>query len=365
MKLSEKKEGIHVTKRVDALRAKMREEDLTGFLVTSPFNLRYLTGFTGTSGLALITLDEAFFVTDFRYTEQAAEQCQGYEIVLQKNSLYEEVKRLAEARKLDAIAFEEEQVTFAQFGVLQELLPERFVPVSGMIEELREVKDAAEIATIKKACTISDAAFTHILGFIQPGMTEIAVANELDFHMRSLGASGVSFETIVASGLRSAMPHGVASEKKIEKGDFVTLDFGCYYNGYVSDMTRTIAVGEPSEKLKEIYQITLEANLKVTEAARPGITGIELDAVARDHIASFGYGEAFGHSTGHGIGLDIHEAPNVSFRAAKAFVPGNIITNEPGIYLPGIGGVRIEDDLIITETGNEPIVLSPKELIIL
>ena len=196
-------------------------------------------------------------------------------------------------------------------------------------------------------------------------MTEIELANQLDFFMRSQGATSVSFETIVASGVRSAMPHGVASEKQIAQGDLITLDFGCYYNGYVSDMTRTFALGDPGEKLKEIYNIVLEAQLKVTEAAKPGISGIELDAVARDHIASYGYREAFGHSTGHGIGLEIHEGPNVSFRSEKAFVPGNVITNEPGIYLPGIGGVRIEDDLLITETGNKVLTHSPRELIIL
>lgn len=196
-------------------------------------------------------------------------------------------------------------------------------------------------------------------------MTEIEIANQLDFYMRAQGASGISFETIVASGLRSAMPHGVASEKIIEKGDFVTLDFGCYYQGYVSDMTRTFAVGEPAPRLKEIYQIVLDAQLAVLAEAKPGLTGIQLDAVAREYIASHGYGEAFGHSTGHGIGLEIHEGPNVSFRADKQFVPGNVITDEPGIYLPGIGGVRIEDDLLITAEGNRVLTHSTKELIIL
>ncbi len=234
-----------------------------------------------------------------------------------------------------------------------------------MIEELREIKDEEEIAIIEKACSIADLAYDHILKMIQPGMTEIEVANQLDFYMRSLGASGVSFETIVASGLRSAMPHGVASKKIIEQGDLITIDFGCYYEGYVSDMTRTFAIGDPGEQLKEIYQIVLEAQLAVLEVAKPGVTGKQLDAVARDYITKHGYGEAFGHSTGHGIGLEIHEGPNVSVRAEKQFVPGNIITDEPGIYLPGIGGVRIEDDLLITSDGNRVLTHSPKELIIL
>lgn len=351
--------------RVNQLREKMKSEGIASFLVTSPFNLRYLTGFTGTTGLALITLDKAYFITDFRYTEQAATQCVGYEIIKNVGPIFEVVADLVETTNIENLAFEEAQVSFKQYVDLETLLEVDLVPVSGMIEELREVKDETEIAIVEKACEIADAAFSHILTYIKPGMTEIQVANELDFHMRSLGATGVSFETIVASGLRSAMPHGVASDKIVEEGDFVTLDFGCYYEGYVSDMTRTIAVGEPSEKLKEIYEVVKEAQQRVLDAAKPGISGVELDAVARDYITEKGYGEAFGHSTGHGIGLDVHEAPNVSKLAEKAFVPGNIITNEPGIYLPGIGGVRIEDDMLVTEDGIKRLTHSDKELIIL
>ena len=275
------------------------------------------------------------------------------------------VADLAERLQLDNLAFEETQVSFADYSLLEEILPCELVPVMGLIEELREVKDEEEVAIIEKACAIADQGFAFVLEMIKPGMTEIEVANQLDFFMRSKGASGVSFETIVASGLRSAMPHGVASHKVIEKGDLITLDFGCYYEGYVSDMTRTFAIGSIQPKLKEIYDIVLEAQLKVLAEAKPGLTGIQLDAIARDHIASYGYGDAFGHSTGHGIGLEIHEGPNVSFRADKQFVPGNVITDEPGIYLPGIGGVRIEDDLLITAEGNRVLTHAPKELIIL
>jgi len=342
--------------RVEKLREAMRKDSIDGFL----------TNFTGTTGLAVITLDKAFFVTDFRYTEQAAAQAQGFEIVKNSGPIFEEVATICQKEEINVLAFEESFVSFAEYSVLEDLIEESsLAPVSGMIEALREVKDEEEIALIQQACHIADQGFEHILKMVRPGMTEIEVANQLDFFMRSLGATSVSFETIVASGLRSAMPHGVASEKVIEQGDLITLDFGCYYQGYVSDMTRTFAVGDPGDKLKEIYQIVLEAQEKVLAAAKPGMTGIELDAIARDHIASFGYGDAFGHSTGHGIGLEIHEGPNVSFRADKAFVVGNVITDEPGIYLPGIGGVRIEDDLLITETGNKVLTHSPKELIIL
>lgn len=343
----------------------MKKRGIDALLVTSPYNLRYISNFTGTTGLSLITLDKAYFVTDFRYTEQVATQAVGFEIVTNVGPIFNEVARLVDENRIEKLGFEQDFVTFSTFELLEQIISGELIPITGLIEELREVKSKMEIETIKKACSISDSAFKYILGEIKPGMTEIEVANQLDFHMRGLGATGVSFETIVASGIRSAMPHGVASHKKIETGDFVTMDFGCYYEGYVSDMTRTIAVGEPSEKLKEIYAITLEAQLKVNDAAKPGMTGVQLDAIARDHIAKYGYGEAFGHSTGHGIGLEIHEGPNVSRLAEKRFVTGNVITNEPGIYLPGIGGVRIEDDLVITENGNEVITHSPKELIIL
>lgn len=352
--------------RVEKLRSAMKKEKIDGFLVTSPYNLRYLTNFTGTTGLAVITLDKAYFVTDFRYTEQAAKQAQGYEIVKNVGPIFDEVAKLCQKEEIQSLGFEEAFISFAQYGQLEDLLEETaLIPILGMIEELREIKDENEVKIVRKACEIADRGIEHIWNTIKPGMTEIEVANQLDFYMRSLGATSVSFDTIVASGLRSAMPHGVASEKIIEKGELITIDFGCYYDGYVSDETRTFAIGDPGQKLKDIYQIVLEANLKVIEEAKPGMSGIELDAIARDHIASFGYGEAFGHSTGHGIGLEIHEGPNVSFRAEKRFVPGNIITDEPGIYLPGIGGVRIEDDLLVTSTGNEVLTKATKEFMIL
>ena len=314
--------------RVEKLRELMKENNLQGFLVTSPYNLRYLTNFTGTTGLAMITLDKAF-CNGFSLYGTSREQATGFTIVKNTGHIFDEVADLAERLQLDNLAFEETQVSFADYSLLEEILPCELVPVMGLIEELREVKDEEEVAIIEKACAIADQGFAFVLEMIKPGMTEIEVANQLDFFMRSKGASGVSFETIVASGLRSAMPHGVASHKVIEKGELITLDFGCYYEGYVSDMTRTFAIGSIQPKLKEIYDIVLEAQLKVLAEAKPGLTGIQLDAIARDHIASYGYGDAFGHSTGHGIGLEIHEGPNVSFRADKQFVPGNVITDEP------------------------------------
>ncbi|MBE3570312.1 MAG: aminopeptidase P family protein, partial [Bacillales bacterium] len=218
---------------------------------------------------------------------------------------------------------------------------------------------------LKEAADIADAAFKHILDFIKPGITELEVANELEFFMRKCGATSSSFDTIIASGKRSALPHGVASEKIIEKGDLVTLDYGALYKGYVSDITRTVAVGEPSADLKNIYQIVLEAQLLAVEKIKPGMTGKEADAIARNYIEEKGFGDQFGHSLGHGIGLEVHERPLLSMRSDMVLQPGMVVTVEPGIYVHGLGGVRIEDDTIITSSGNETITHSTKELIIL
>lgn len=351
--------------RIRKVRKKLKDIGIDALLVTNLYNLRYLTNFTGSTGLALITADKAYFVTDFRYTEQAAEEAIDFEIVKNEGLIYKEVARLVEQDQIRKLGFEETDISYAVYKQLEELIETELVAVSGIVEKIREVKSEEEIAIIRKAVEITEKAYDYILGFVKVGVTEIEIANELDFYMRNLGATGVSFDTIVASGFRSAMPHGVASNKKIEKGDMVTIDFGCLYNGYVSDMTRTFAVGDPGEEMKKIYEIVYRANKKVTEAAKAGVTGAELDAIARDYITEQGYGEQFGHTTGHGIGLEVHEGPSISYRNEEPLVENNIITNEPGIYIPGLGGVRIEDDLVIKEDGNENLMKSSKELIIL
>ena len=333
--------------------------------MTNPYNLRFITGFTGTAGLALITPNDAWFITDFRYTEQAGEQVKEFKVVQAQKGLIDEVARIAGEAAVERLAFEQDYMTFATYSQYQEKLTATLEPVSGVIEKLRMVKSPEELEVLKAAAKIADDAFEHICSYIKAGMTELEVSNELEFFMRSQGATSSSFDIIVASGLRSALPHGVASDKKIEQGDLITLDFGALYNGYVSDITRTVAVGEPSDKLKEIYQVVLDSQMLALEKIKPGMTGIEADAIARDYIKSKGYGEAFGHSTGHGIGLEVHEGPGLSFRSETVLEPGMAVTVEPGIYLPGIGGVRIEDDILITETGNERLTHSSKELRIL
>ncbi len=351
--------------KLTKIQRRIEELGLDGLLITSNYNRRYITGFTGSAGAVLITGEKGLFITDFRYTEQAEKQCIGYEIVKQTGSIAAEVAALAKKMGLKKIGFEEDHVTFSAYKVFEKEIQAELSPVSGEIEKLRLIKDGTEIKILKEAADIADAAFKHILDFIRPGKTELQVSNELEFFMRSLGATSSSFDIIVASGHRSALPHGVASDKVIETGDFVTLDFGAYYKGYVSDITRTIAVGQPSDKLKEIYEIVLEAQLRGVNGIKPGLTGKEADALTRDYITEKGFGQYFGHSTGHGIGLEVHEGPGLSVKSDIVLEPGMVVTVEPGIYIPGLGGVRIEDDVIITESHNERLTHSPKELIIL
>lgn len=347
------------------LRQALIDLNVDALLITSDYNRRYMTGFTGTAGVAIVSKDDAVFITDFRYTEQAAEQVKDFRIVQHTATIFAEVAAQAALMGVKTLGFEKDTMTYGMFELYNKAVKAEFVPVSGLVEKIRLIKTPEEITIIKAACEIADNAFTHILGFIEPGKTELEVSNELEFFMRKQGATSSSFDIIVASGVRSALPHGVATDKVIEKGDFVTLDFGALYNGYISDITRTIAVGQPSDKLVEMYNVVLESQLLALEKVGPGMTGIQADAVARDYLTSKGYGKAFGHSTGHGIGLEVHEGPGLSFRSETILEPNMTVTIEPGVYLPGIGGVRIEDDILITETGNEILTRSTKDLIIL
>ncbi|MBY6270040.1 M24 family metallopeptidase [Parageobacillus thermoglucosidasius] len=351
--------------KLEKLRALFAEYDIDGMLVTNPYNRRYITGFTGTAGVAVISQDKAVFITDFRYIEQASKQVQGFEIVKHTGPIVEEVAKQVARLHIQKLGFEQEDVSYATFKAYEQAVNAELVPTSLVVEKLRLIKSESEIKILKEAAAIADAAFKHILSFIRPGVKEIEVANELEFFMRKQGATSSSFDTIVASGYRSALPHGVATDKVIEKGELVTLDFGAYYNGYCSDITRTVAVGEISDELKTIYNIVLEAQLRGMKGIKPGMTGKEADALTRDYITEKGYGDYFGHSTGHGIGLEIHEGPTLSARSDVVLAPGMVVTVEPGIYIPGLGGVRIEDDTVVTENGNEALTHSPKELIIL
>ncbi|MDA7026985.1 Xaa-Pro peptidase family protein [Bacillus sp. CLL-7-23] len=340
--------------------------EIEGLLVTSQVNLRYITGFTGSSGLAVISEDRAVFITDFRYTEQAKRQVNGFEIIEHTGGMSATTVDVIKEMGLKKIGFEQDKMTYGMYANYKHALGAvELVPVSRSVERLRLIKSSEEIKILKEAAKIADAAFSHILTVIKPGMTEISIANELEFYMRSQGADHSSFDMIVASGLRSSLPHGVASSKTVEKGDFVTLDFGAYYKGYCSDITRTIAVGEPSDELKNIYQIVFEAQMTGMTNIKPGITGRQADAYTRDYITSKGYGDYFGHSTGHGLGMEVHESPALSVRSDQTLEKGMVVTVEPGIYIPGMGGVRIEDDIVLTDKGNESLTHSAKHLIIL
>lgn len=352
--------------KLKKIRNRFKELSIEGLLITSSYNRRYMTGFTGTAGVAVISEEKAVFITDFRYTEQAAKEIEGFEIVQHTGPIIEEVANQVEKLGINRLGFEQDHVTYQAFTAYKNALKNsEFIPVSGAVEKLRLIKSPAEIKILKEAAEIADAAYKHILDVIKPGLKEIEVSNELEFFMRKNGAVSSSFDIIVASGYRSALPHGVASEKEIEKGDFVTLDFGAYYKGYCSDITRTFAVGEPSDELKNIYSVVLEAQLSGMNGIKPGMTGKQADALTRDYIKEKGYGEYFGHSTGHGLGMEVHEGPALSFKSDTILEPGMVVTVEPGIYVAGLGGVRIEDDTVITDNGNESLTHSPKDLIIL
>ncbi|SDY00511.1 Xaa-Pro peptidase family protein [Thermoactinomyces sp. DSM 45892] len=354
-------------KRLASLRRKMMSQGIEVYLITNPYNRRYITGFTGSSGVAIVTERDAVFITDFRYIDQVKAECPHFRLELQSSlDIWHTVRENLKKIGLKKVSFEATHMTFAQFQALSQGDSSiEYIPAAQIIEELRMVKRDEELTIIRHAAMIADRTFEQIIQYIQPGLKESEVQLRLKVLMMEMGATGPSFDIIVASGWRGALPHGVASEKVIEKGDLVTLDFGAAYQGYVSDLTRTVMVGKPNEKQKEIYDIVLEAERKAVDALRPGMTGMEADAVARDLITERGYGAHFGHGTGHGIGLEVHEGPRLSQAGSLVLKPGNVVTVEPGIYLSDFGGVRIEDDVLITESGHEVLTQCTKELIIL
>ena len=350
--------------RVEKFEAALAQTECDAVLVTNLKNIYYLTGFSGTEATVFISKTRRIFLTDARYTLIAKGVVQEFDIVETRDPLGEIAKIIADD-KLQKIGFDDE-ISYSYFKMLENVFSAyELVPMTGFIENLRMIKDEHEIATIRKACQISDQAFLDVLDFIKPGeTTELAVMNFLDARMRQLGASGASFDFIIASSYRSAMPHGVASDKVIQKGETLTMDFGCYYNHYVSDMTRTIHVGQVTDEEREIYDIVLRSNQALIEAAKAGLSRIDFDRIPRQIINDAGYGPYFSHGIGHGMGLDIHEIPYFG-KSEELIEAGMVLTDEPGIYLDGKYGVRIEDDLLITEKGCEVLTLAPKELIVI
>lgn len=351
--------------RILKLRSKMKEKEIDAALLIGDPNRNYMSGFSGDESFSLISKDKAIFMVDSRFIEQASNEVKNYDVVeYSKNgeTLYEYLLKLVKTLNIKKLGFEENVVTYSRYESIKQALTCELVPLNEMVEELRVVKNEDEIEIMQKAADIADAAFSHMLEFIKIGMTEREIGIELEFTMKKLGASGLSFPSIVASGLRSSLPHGQATDKKICDGEFLTLDFGCVYNEYCSDMTRTVAIGTISNEMKKIYNIVLEAQTTALKAFKSGVTGKSVDKVARDIIESYGYGDKFGHGLGHGVGRQIHEDPAISRKGDKLLESGMVVTDEPGIYISGFGGVRIEDILVITDKGCRVLSKSPKAL---
>lgn len=351
--------------RLAALRTRLEQAAIGALLIVNGTNRRYVTGFTGSAGWVLVLPGDVFLITDGRYTEQAKAQAPACTVVQSgSDGMVPVLQQLLERQHVRELHVEGESLSYLEFQKLAEkLAPVTVQAVESPVPGLRLIKDETELAVLREAEALGDAAFAHIIDFIRPGLTETEVAAEIEAFMRRRGASDRSFETIVASGPRSALPHGVASDRVLQPGDLITLDFGCVYKGYCSDMTRTVALGNVDPKLREIYDIVLRAQEAAVAALRPGITGAAVDAVARQIIADAGYGQYFTHGTGHGVGLEIHEGPRLSATGNVSLEAGMIVTIEPGIYIPGLGGVRIEDMAVITPDGYELLSHSPKQFL--
>ncbi len=352
---------IYMTE-VKNIRKMLQDKEIEALLIFNPENRQYVSGFTGSAGYVLISEKEQVFMTDFRYIEQAKKETKGFNII--EISRDNPVTDIIKEYNFNTLGIEDDFITYEQFLEFDEKLKNtKLVPLKKSLTEIRSIKSKEEISKIQRAAEITDKAYDHIINNIRPGLREIDIALDLEYFMKTMGASKVSFDIIVASGYRSALPHGVASEKPLEKGDMVTIDFGCVYQGYCSDMTRSFVLGQATEKQKEVYYTVLEAQETALTAVKPGKTGKELDEIARKIITDKGFGEYFGHGLGHGVGLEVHELPHVNHLGEKAMQPGMVITIEPGVYIPEFGGVRIEDLLTVTEDGYKLLSNTPKELI--
>ena len=349
--------------RTQRLREKLADAGLDAILISQPENRLYLSGFSGSAGFLMVSRDHAFIATDFRYFEQTARQCPDYTLIKMAGGkplgwFHEALAEIKPKR----LGFEASDVSFAFYSAIKRSLSElpsderpRLMSTRNLVEALREVKDAAEIAEIDRAASFADAALAKVVPAIEPGMTERQVAWELEKAMRDAGADSISFDTIVASGPNGALPHHRPSDKQIQDGEPVVIDMGARINGYCSDITRTIVVGKPDQQLDKVYHTVLDAQLNAIEEVRSGMTGHDADSLARTVIDAAGYGERFGHSLGHGIGLAVHEVPVVGPRGGSILGKNMVFTIEPGIYIPGWGGVRIED-MVVLENGKVRVI---------
>lgn len=351
--------------RRQRLRRFFDESDLDLLLIEHQINLRYLSGFSGSEGVLLLSPEGGWFVCDSRYTLQADKEVSGVQVVeqAQRQEGVVELIRQTGARR---VGFEATHTTVSTHQGMMVRLPEiTFVPLGQELDAIRSCKDAQEQLLLADVAALASTALESVLPLVRPGMVEADLALELEFAMRRSGSEGAGFDIIVASGIRGAMPHGRASNKRIESGDLVTIDFGAVQQGYHSDETVTVAVGSAGQRQREIYRVVREAHDRAIAAVRPGITCRELDAVARDYIRELGFGEYFGHGLGHGVGLAVHEKPVISPRSDTVVEEGMVFTIEPGIYIPGFGGVRIEDTVAVTADGCRLLTTAPKQLQIL
>ena len=351
---------------VTRLQAKLRERGLDAALIAAPeqlssVNARYLSGFSGSSCYLVIATSTQYLVTDFRYTEQAKKEAPDFEIVRHGNPYVQALRDLQESQGFTRIGFEADKIPVAMFREWQDHMPAaEFEPLKGLVEELRILKTPEEIQAIRRAAEVADRALLSVIPGLK-GRRERDVALDLEMAMRREVADALAFSTIVVSGSRGSLPHGRPSEKVIEDGDLVTIDFGALVNGYHSDETVTVGIGQPSAELRSLFDIVSEAQQAGIQRVRPGVSSREIDEACRDFITKAGYGEQFGHGTGHGVGLQVHEAPFASSRGREWILEaGMTLTVEPGIYIPGIGGVRLEDTLVVTESGSERLTGFPK-----
>jgi Xaa-Pro aminopeptidase len=349
--------------RLQKLRRALEAQNLDALIVTQPENRRYLSGFTGSAGTLFITQGGAILITDFRYLEQSAKEAPQFEVVeALPDVLARELSDLATETGARRVGFESHHVTFAEYGDWTAAAADyQLVPIKELVEEMRALKDEDELAKIREAVSLGDAALAHLRELIAPGMTEKEAAWELETYMRTHGAQGVAFDVIVAGGPNGAMPHAETSDDDLQIGQPIVIDLGARLDGYHSDLTRTLCLGEPDDQFQEIYDLVLKAQLAAEEGIRPGMPARQADALARDIITGAGYGEYFGHGLGHGVGLAVQEKPKAGKLSWDILYPGMTLTVEPGIYIPDWGGVRIEDLTVITEEGVEVVSQADKD----
>ena len=349
--------------RLQKLRAELDRENLDAVLVSKPVNVRYFSGFTGDSTILIIGRQYKILITDGRYDDQARLESPEFEIVKHEDGLIKKVSDRLKALGFINIGFEGNVVSFNEYARLQKFAPDcKFAAVN--LDPLRQIKDADEIAMIARACDIADRAFAEVLNYIRAGVREIDVAAQLEHLMRQYGSERPAFETIVASGVRGSFPHARATEKLIADGEFVTMDFGAVFNGYHSDMTRTVTVGRANDDQRRLYKAVLDAQLCGLAEIRAGVSGRTVDKKVRDFLSKHGLEKYFTHGLGHGVGLEIHEEPRLSrLSDCEALQPNMIVTDEPGIYIPNVGGLRIEDTVLVTDGDAQPLTHSPKRLI--